>query len=170
MMKRTLAILAALLSLQSVAHAGPVQNWDRIVTGSRRFTVLTQFGSAAARDNETGLVWVLDTAFTASTVFWREANTSCLTLILGNRRGWRLPTVEELSSLLDPSQLNPQLPLGHPFTVGSVQTFWSSTTVYGITGNAYVVALSGTVGLDPKTDTIPHGVWCVRGGHSTEGQ
>ena len=34
---------------------------------------------------------------------------------LGGRKGYRLPTIEELSSLIDPNQEYPALPVDHPF-------------------------------------------------------
>ena len=37
----------------------------------------------------------------------------------GNHKGWRLPSVHELVSLVDPAAYpNPALPTGHPFVVG----------------------------------------------------
>ncbi|HWG96103.1 MAG TPA: hypothetical protein VN647_03370, partial [Nitrospira sp.] len=33
------------------------QSWDKKLPGASRFTVLSDFGGAAVRDNETGLVW-----------------------------------------------------------------------------------------------------------------
>jgi hypothetical protein len=51
-------------------------------------------------------------------------------LTVGNRKGWRLPTIQELASLLDPSVAFtgvPALPIGHPFTLGSV-FYWSATS------------------------------------------
>jgi len=33
------------------------KNWDKKLPNTLRFTVLTDFGGAAVRDNETGLAW-----------------------------------------------------------------------------------------------------------------
>jgi hypothetical protein len=38
-------------------NAGVTKNWDKKLPNTSRFTVLTDFGGAAMRDNETGLVW-----------------------------------------------------------------------------------------------------------------
>lgn len=44
---------------------------------------------------------------------WSQAISYCRSCTLGNRKGWRLPPVEELSSLVDPSQSDPALSSGH---------------------------------------------------------
>jgi uncharacterized protein DUF1566 len=51
------------------------------------------------------------------------------TLISVTRKGWRLPTVQELLSLIDTTQSNPALPPFHTFEIGSPgPSFWTSTT------------------------------------------
>ena len=57
-------------------------------------------------DKETGLVWARDANLLGSND-WLGSNTLCRELELGNRSGWRLPTVEEISSLVDPTQPSP---------------------------------------------------------------
>jgi hypothetical protein len=39
------------------ALTGVTQNWDKNLPSASRFTVLANFGGAAVRDNNTGLVW-----------------------------------------------------------------------------------------------------------------
>jgi hypothetical protein len=42
--------------------------------------------------------------------------------------GWRLPTVEEPQSLMDPTQVQPSLPPGHPFgNVSIAESYWTSS-------------------------------------------
>ena len=65
-------------------------------------------------DKETGLIWPRN-ANIIGQYNWLDANTLCHEFNLGNRIGWRLPRVEELSSLIDRSQSNPSLPAHHPF-------------------------------------------------------
>ena len=43
--------------ISSIDLQGLSQSWDRKLSNTSRFTVLTDFGGAAVRDNETGLVW-----------------------------------------------------------------------------------------------------------------
>jgi hypothetical protein len=121
-------------------------------------------------DKETGLVWARDANLLGSNN-WLDSNTLCRELQLGNRAGWRLPGVEELTSLVDPSQQNLALPTGHPFLnvqYGSgVPAYWSSTNCENPTGAVWFVnfwrgAGPHLTGLGNKS--IPGYAWPVRGG------
>src|SRR5713101_5028569 len=70
-----------------------------------RFTVLTNFSSAAVLDRETGLVWEQSPATTTHT--WSAARSQCADRTVGGRKGWRLPSVHELASLVDPNNVDP---------------------------------------------------------------
>ena len=78
-------------------------------------------------DKETGLIWARNAYLTGTTLTWGDALNYCRGLTLGDRMGWRLPTVEELSSLVDPSRTAPALPTGHPF-INVMYHYWSSST------------------------------------------
>src|SRR6266446_7070038 len=72
-------------------------------------------GGAAVLDRETGLVW--EQSPSTSTFTWEDAQIHCNQLTVGNRIGWRLPTLQELASLVDGDPANtssPRLPPGHP--------------------------------------------------------
>jgi len=79
-------------------------------------------------DHLTGLLWQRRANLAAQTVKWREALAAVAVL---NRAGaesvWRLPTINELESLVDSAAHSPALPSGHPFT--DLQgIYWSSST------------------------------------------
>jgi hypothetical protein len=95
------------------------------------------FQDAGVLDKETGLVWAESPNTT--TKIWDEALYYCYNLILGGRKGWRLPTVEELESLVDPNEISPALPGGHPFNNVQSSYYWSSTTYAGDTCYAWTV-------------------------------
>src|SRR6266404_7333237 len=134
----TFALGTAILGTFAVACA-PVQNsqngpyyalpaWDQQIPSAQRFTVLSDWGDAAVLDRETGLVW--ETEPSSSLLFsWYDAFVTfggCRQRITGNRRGWRLPSVEELSSLIDPTQKFPALPKGNPFRgIIKPNSFWT---------------------------------------------
>ena len=81
----------------------------------------TYLGNGIVRDNVTGLEWQQDTA--PGTYTWQEALDYCDGLSLGSHDDWRLPTLQELSSLVDSSRINPAIdPLFN--TVAS--SYWSS--------------------------------------------
>ena len=48
---------------------------------------------------------------------------------VGGRKSWRLPSFPELASLIDPSNANPTLPTGHPFTNVQSAHYWSATAM-----------------------------------------
>jgi hypothetical protein len=167
-MKRLYSILIAVVFLivfASPAVADPGTTWEKIFSRGR-FQVLNQFGGAAVFDKETGRVW--EQSPSTSTFDWVDALIHCYALEVGGRKGWRLPTIEELASLVDTSQPAPRLPAGNPFS--NVQSFgyWSATTSASNGINAWGVHfLNG--GVSPATKTDGHFVWCVRGGQGIDG-
>lgn len=125
---------------------------------STRFSCV--MGGAAVLDLETGLVWQRSPEDSSS---WTGARALCPNKTTGNRRGWRLPRLEEMQSLVDPGQSNPSLPSGHPFTGITAVTYWTSSTVVNDTMFALQVWLSsGSTLASPKT--LEARYWCVRGG------
>src|SRR5207302_11260623 len=102
-----------------------------------RFIVLLNWSSAAVLDRETGLVW--EQSPSTSIFTWENAQIHCMSLNAGNRGGWHLPTVQELRSLVDPSQASPDLPAGHPFSNVQSSEYWSATTNATNTSNALYV-------------------------------
>jgi hypothetical protein len=106
------------------------QNWDKKLPSASRFTILSAFGDAAVRDDETGLVW--ETTLETTEVSWSDARAACANKDVGGRKGWRLPSIFELASMMDLSmRIGPSLPLGHPFTNVKLDAYWSATTVAG---------------------------------------
>lgn len=90
--------------------------------------------------------------------------------------GWRLPTQQELVSLLDPSQANsagnPALPPNHPFEFdfGLFTLYWSATSDANDPGGAWFVGLDSTfTGVTPKTLNVGR-AWCVRAGRGADAQ
>jgi Protein of unknown function (DUF1566) len=122
--------------------------------------VLTQFGNAAVFDGETGLVWEQSPETNGQN--WLNAQARCNTKTVGNRQGWRLPTLQELASLVKPTvRFGPTLP-GHPFTNVRASIYWSATTAAGNSAIAWFVSFEDArVANGLKTDT--HFVWCVLG-------
>jgi hypothetical protein len=121
---------------------------------------------AAVLDKETGLVW--EKAPDATPQTWADAVGYCFNKAVGGRKGWRLPTIEELASLVDPSAGILSLPDGHPFTNVQLTWYWSSTTRASETGKAWLVILGGGSLFDVGK-TFPYPGWCVRGGRGHDG-
>lgn len=138
--------------------------------GSSRFDCVFAAGSPvplpqAVLDKETGLVWERSPA--ASPSQWETAVFSCYLIDLGRRKGWRLPTVEELSSLIDTVQTSPALPDDHPFInlhIGPGDAYWTQTTSPSDPTLALQISFeSGFLGISHKTSSFYS--LCVRGGH-----
>ena len=113
-------------------------------------------------DRETGLVWDKSPGTTTRT--WTSAISHCYQRQVGGRKGWRLPAIEELASLVDTSQTDPALPAGHPFTNVRSGSYWSSSTGAGVTRNSWgVIFYNG--GVNGNDKGFGFYVWCVRGGY-----
>ena len=140
-----------------------------------RFIVLADWNSEAVLDRETGLVWQRSPSTPPSgPVNWFAANGVCVQATTGNRLGWRLPTINEIASIFDPSVITaPQLPQGHPFTslplADIPRLFWTVTPNPADGGSiSHRVIGYDTTRLPTLNAASPNlaqnNVWCVRGG------
>ena len=135
-----------------------------------RFIVLANWNSEAVLDRETGLVWekVPSSEFRE----WGAASLKCAKLNLGGRGGWRLPTIQELTSLVDETQ-NPKLPPGHPFTVQfahPVNVYWSATPSPFTSAIALTLNFHNPGGIHEDHKDFETHAWCVRGGQGVNPQ
>ena len=137
-----------------------------------RFVVLANWNSEAVLDRETGLVWEKSPELTLRD--WQTALGVCNQKALGGRRGWRLPSVQELAALTDPTTFTAALPAGHPFvgvqsSVAQLPFYWSATTSASSTLSAWIVSFFN--GLPQRTlKSGSLNVWCVRGGQGFDAQ
>jgi Protein of unknown function (DUF1566) len=132
-------------------------------------------GGAAVLDRETGLVW--EQSPSTSRVLFDSG--FCNDKNVGNRKGWRLPTIQELASLVDPTVASPgpTLPAGHPFSNVQSSLYWSATdSGLAFTGCLpgggcplhWVVDFSGVSGVARSNGDAF--IWCVRGGQGVNPQ
>jgi hypothetical protein len=175
-----LITVIGLLACAPLARAQS-QSWDKVLPAAKRFVVLEAFGGDAVLDKETGLVWERtpgdlnqDGALgVGDGRSWFAAHGVCRERTVGNRRGWRLPTFEELASVTEPgdSVLN-TLPAGHPF-IGDFSfgpEFWSANTNTEAPTVAFVLPIGPGdffIGLPKNANSF---VWCVRGGQGLDPQ
>ena len=162
--------------------------WDVIISrGDQRFVVLRDFNFEAVLDQETSLVWEKEPS--PDRMSWQEAQVHCTRLVKGGRGGWRLPTIQELTSLTvvppppaPPSGSEDPLPAGHPFVLvpnesGGLADYWSATssettradrptatgfawTFGGRDGAIFVEDKAG--GRNPDGSFQDERPWCVR--------
>jgi hypothetical protein len=150
--------------------SGVTQNWDKVLPAARRFVVLAAFDNAAVLDKETGLVW--EQSPTTTVDDWNDARSQCTTRTTGGRKGWRLPSVHELASLVDPSVAapGPTLSPGHPFVgvqAGQSTGYLSASTSADNPTSAWAVRfLNGNAIPSPKNSL--NLAWCVRGGMNAD--
>lgn len=131
---------------------------------------LVDNGNGTVTDNSTGLIWQKCSAGqnndgtcggTVSYYNSDQALSYCSALSLGGRDDWRLPNVKELKSLIDNTSYSPAIDaVSFPNT--SAYYYWASTTLAGITGNAWFVLFDdGYVQATAKYSLMA--VRCVRG-------
>ena len=157
---------------QNAPSPPPLDNlpptWSQKLPAAKRFVLVLD--GQAVLDKETGLVWERSPSTIQSE--WFSAQDQCKRQKWGNRLGWRLPTVEELATLVDPTvpAPGPTLASGHPFIGVQQWKYWSATTPAGATDGAYGVDFDwGGVDTAGKINgNVYH--WCVRGGQGVESQ
>ena len=161
-------------STQTMAAAPP---WSQKLPTSDRFELVLpvieivngkkQTTYPAVLDKETGLVW--ERTGSSGTMGWYAAISYCYRRTTGGRKGWRLPTMEELLSLVDPSKENPALPDGHPFLGDHLSSYyWSSSTNAGNTSSAWFVNFYDGDD-DHSLKSCDYYVRAVRGGQGHDG-
>ena len=131
----------ALLVCSSSACAGSVPDTgdpNERVCNPKSYTDL---GNGIIKDNVTSLMWQQATA--PGTYTWYQAVDYCNGLSLGGYSDWRLPTVQELSTLVDTSIPIPGPTIKTKFFPNTQSSeysgYWSSTSYVSDTDIAWVV-------------------------------
>jgi hypothetical protein len=134
--------------------------WSRTLPADKRFKLVME--GAAVLDKETGLVWERSPDPT-KTDDWYSVIDYCYQLEVGGRKGWHLPTIAQLASLVDTTQSNPSLPNNHPF-INIQSTYWSTTQYAPVSAGIWVVDFDN--GAMYGSEGEPNAAWCVRGGQT----
>lgn len=136
--------------------SGPDSNDD---CGSQRFDCV--LGGLAVLDRETGLVWQQEQEL-FGLMSWPEAGIYCRELTIGNRRGFRLPTIHELQTLLDtggPGNVSPNHPFDrHP----KDERYWTSSPGFADTEVFVFQFEPPTISSDSAGPFADGHAWCVR--------
>jgi uncharacterized protein DUF1566 len=142
-------------------------NWITY-TPNPRFAIYTPSPSAgsgdAVWDKETGLVW--ERSPSTQKQSWDASIVTSFAKVVATRMGWRLPAMEELLSLSDPSQSGLRLPAGNPFqNIQNDYFYWSSSL--GMTSPP-TFAWGYDFGNGSSSNVLKTAsayVWLVRGGY-----
>jgi hypothetical protein len=158
------AVFATAVAFFGEAHAKDVL-WGVVYSPNQRFEDVSDFGGEAVLDRETGLLW--EQCPGQNLWNWQQAVFTCYEKTVGGRKGWRLPTVEELLSLGTPGN-EAFLPNSEPFCgTTAIIGYWAMTTDPVDPAYAFVVqntGVPGKTGTGSKGTTVSHAAWCVRGG------
>jgi len=111
-------------------------------------------------DTATGLQWQDDT--TPISMTWQGAIDYCEALKLGGKSDWRLPNINELTSVVNVSVDSPSI--SNIFVNTVSDKYWSSTTLTQFTNNAFIVGFSFGYQSSNYAKTTSHYVRCVRAG------
>jgi hypothetical protein len=128
----------------------PMPNNTTADPGSPNAMSYQDNGDGTVTDEVTALIW--QKGESSSTCTWGSVNTSgtaqnyCATLSLAGY-SWRLPSIEELVSIVDPGASSPRINLTYfPGTPNSL--FWSSTAYATSSSDAWAVSMYDTSGVD----------------------
>ena len=167
----------------SVGPSGPVSTmktldqipptWSLTLPGAQRFEQLSTY---VTLDKETGLVW--SRILMLGGWNWAGSQDQCRRAIAGGRMGWRLPTIEELTSLLESStdlgitppvgSSSASLPVGHPFYNNVLtEPVWAATSSPYSPSEKLKLNLN-TGEITSHDPAISGSAICVRGGAGFE--
>ena len=169
-MTRSNLLRSAFLALTTVAAMAAVilrSSPGRTDAPAGRYTIP---GDGTVYDTATTLTW--QRAANLTGIVWASAGPYCAALTSPAGGGWRLPTVKELTTLLDYSR--PGSPFIDPVAFPGVPAestssarngFWSSTslvgTSVGVTEGAWLVYFESAV-TQPNPLNVGGAVRCVR--------
>lgn len=118
-------------------------------------------------DKLTGLYWESNPPNSLAT--WENTIIRCenkvTSFLTTTWSDWRLPTINELHSIIDRSNINPPLPTALNITLPSNGTYWSSTpyATYDIGGElVWLVQMTSGGSTTADWDTSAYSI-CVRG-------
>ena len=119
-----------------------------------------KLGDAAVLDQETRLLWERAPVMVGAK--YPDAAAACASKSIGGVGGWRLPSVDEISTLLDRHVTSgPKLPAGHPFVGVLADDYWTTTQQTQGTDMMTLKLDQGTVGHMSRMGGQLYG-WCMR--------
>ena len=109
-------------------------------------------------DPNTGLIWQQKGP---SKMTWEEALDYCESLSVAGYNDWRIPSREELRSIVDYGTYKPAIDTGYFPNTQSFEGYWSATTTFALNMAWCVYFHDGHASYETKSDSSHH-VRCVR--------
>jgi len=122
-------------------------------------------------DNYTGLIWRKcpqgmsgNDCKSGSVSFreWSKARVECENLSFAGKKGWRIPTLKELQSIVDTGSYDPAI--NKTFFAGSDGPYWTLTSPAKYSGSKFTVIFS-TGSVYYQGDNAPAATRCVYDGN-----
>jgi hypothetical protein len=110
-------------------------------------------------DTLTKIQW--EQTSSASSMTWAAAATYCAGRTTGGFSGWRAPNIGELQMLIDYTASSPYID-ATAFPGAPANSYWSSTSVVGLAGNAWNVQLGSNAYTAYDNTATTNYVRCVR--------
>jgi len=130
--------LAAALVLVTPAILAAASGQSESVAANR----FEDRGDGTILDRKTGLLWLKSGKSTLGAITWQEAGAFCSGLQYAGFTDWRLPTKEELASIVDTANQSPALPMQSPFeNVVTFLDYWTQSDHTHGPGYAWAVNL-----------------------------
>ena len=141
-------IFLILIGLSSIIYAGTFNRSNGVVS-----------------DSNTNLEWQDDYSDNNNSIkitIWQSAIDYCENLTLNTQNDWRLPTKNELLSIVDYTKNNPSIAKQFKNT-STTDSYWSSTTIEFSHSGAWIVYF-GHGNTDRARKASSYYVRCVRAG------
>lgn len=129
-----------------------------LLIGTQSFAE-TKSASSVITDKKNMIYWQDNPSSKATSEDWDDAILYCKTLEINGKKNWRLPTFDELLSIVDYSRVNPAInPIFEEVAEG---TYWTATNFSPTDARAWTIHFStGKSYYSYKTTN--HAVRCVK--------
>ena len=150
-------VISIILSLRGVTGAPFTENGDGTVADQKSNLIWQKCSMGQNNNSECSD----DGVTTNNTADWADAVIYCNTLSLAGRT-WRLPSVNELKSIVDETKFNPIIDINY-FSNTFVDSYWTSTTYAPSKNAAWLIWFANDGVIAPSTKTISNHARCVSG-------
>ena len=128
----------------------------------------TDNGDGTILDKNTGLIWMKDANISTMPLPYDGARQYLQDMNSGKRPNfgfsdWRLPTINEMETLVEKTRFYPALPVGHPFSNVQNHLYWSTSRGRDVVDYLWIMDLaSGEMVMDYLSSCSYKFLWPVR--------